>query len=173
MLSEKELNEKELKHFSRSELLEILISQGKKIERLQSKIDELTSKLEDRDFSVSQAGSIAEASLRVNGVYEAAQNAADQYLVNVKRLCEEKLAEADEAAQRKIDEANAIIKKMRDRLVENGEKASELNELLDTSADKNENAVPKTSGSKEEMEKKLITLAKAQAKEEKKKKKSE
>ena len=167
------MNEKELKRLSRSELLEMLISQGKKIDRLQAKADELSAKLEDRDFSVKQAGSIAEASLRVNGVYEAAQNAADQYLVNVKRLCEEKLAEADEAAQRKIDEANAIIKKMRDKIIESGEAAPELDELLGISPDKTEETVQKPAESKEEMEKKLISLAKVQAKKEKKKKKSE
>ena len=35
---------------------------------------------------LEEAGSIAEAALRINGVFEAAQRAAEQYLMNVKRL---------------------------------------------------------------------------------------
>lgn len=39
-----------------------------------------------REIELQEAGSIAEAALRLNGVFEAAQKAADQYLESVRAL---------------------------------------------------------------------------------------
>lgn len=39
-------------------------------------------------ISAKQAGSIADAALAINGIFEAAQRAADQYLASVKRMAE-------------------------------------------------------------------------------------
>ena len=41
-----------------------------------------------RRIELQEAGSIAEAALRLNGIFEQAQKAADQYLENVRRLAE-------------------------------------------------------------------------------------
>lgn len=55
-----------------------------------AKIAELGRKIEEikvsRTIELEEAGSIAEAALKINGVFEAAQRAAEQYLMNVKRL---------------------------------------------------------------------------------------
>ncbi len=75
---------KELKKLNRAELLEILISQSKEIDSLKQQLQEANEKLEDRRIIIENAGSIAEASLMLNGVFEAAQNAAEQYLENIK-----------------------------------------------------------------------------------------
>ena len=57
-----------------------------------AKIAELQRTIEDmkmmREIEIAEAGSIAEASLRLNGIFEAAQRCADQYLENVRKLCE-------------------------------------------------------------------------------------
>ena len=39
------------------------------------------------------------ASLKLNGVFEAAQKAAEQYQQNVERLCQEKISAAESQAQ--------------------------------------------------------------------------
>lgn len=44
---------------------------------------------EEKLASASYAGSIAEASLQLSGIFEAAQRAADLYLENIKRLHDE------------------------------------------------------------------------------------
>ena len=49
----------------------------------------MEEQLKDRRILLGQAGSIAEAALRLNGVFEAAEAAAQQYLENVRRLAEE------------------------------------------------------------------------------------
>lgn len=55
-----------------------------------AKIAELKNTIEtmkvSREIELEEAGSIAEAALRLNGVFEAAQRAAEQYLMNVKKM---------------------------------------------------------------------------------------
>ena len=78
------LTEKELKKLNRYELLELLVAQGKKLDRLQAELDEANAELERRKIAVDSSGSMAEAALKLNGIFESAQNAAEQYLENVR-----------------------------------------------------------------------------------------
>lgn len=79
------MTDKELKKLSRAELLEMLIAQVKENNSLKRQVETLQEKLRNRQIQIEEAGSIAEASLRINHVFEAAQKAAEQYLENVKR----------------------------------------------------------------------------------------
>ncbi len=54
-----------------------------KIRELKDEIERIRS---SREIEINEAGSIAEAALRLNGIFEAAQHAAEQYLMNVKRM---------------------------------------------------------------------------------------
>ena len=80
---------KELKKLSRAELLELLLLQTKENERLQAKLDEALQQLTDRRLRMEQCGDLAQAALAVNGVMEAAQAAARQYLDNIRAMEEE------------------------------------------------------------------------------------
>ena len=60
------MTDKELHKLKRSELLEIMIEQGKEIERLQKCLTEAEEKLHDRRIVMEKAGSIAEAALQLN-----------------------------------------------------------------------------------------------------------
>ncbi len=80
------MTDKELQRLKRAELLEILLEQGKEIEKLRAQVEALQKKMEDREIHIDKAGSIAEASLQLNGVFEAAQDAAKQYLENIESL---------------------------------------------------------------------------------------
>lgn len=82
------MTDKELRKLSRVELLEMLLEQSEENERQRQQIEQLTEQLRDKQLEITDAGSIAEAALRVNGVYEAAQRAADQYLENIRQLTE-------------------------------------------------------------------------------------
>lgn len=79
------MTEKELHKLKRGELLEMMLAQSREIDALRLRIKELEEKLADREIRIRQSGSIAEAALKINGIFEAAQAAADQYLENVKR----------------------------------------------------------------------------------------
>ena len=83
------MTDRELKKLSRAELLELLLQQSKEIERLQAQLQRAREILSSREIRLQTAGSIAEAALALNGVFEAAQRAADQYLENVRRLAGE------------------------------------------------------------------------------------
>ena len=78
--------QKNIKKISRKELLEILVIQSKKIDELQIELDKTKKLLESKEILISEAGSIAEASLKLNKVFEIAQQAADQYLENIKKI---------------------------------------------------------------------------------------
>lgn len=80
------IDQKKLKKLKRSDLFALLVEQAQKIERLQEKTEILEQKLKERDLKIEKAGSIAEASLALTQVFEVAQDAADLYLQNVKRL---------------------------------------------------------------------------------------
>ena len=78
------MTEKELHKLKRGELLEMMLAQSREIDALRAKVRKLEEKLADREIRIQEAGSIAEAALKLNGIFEAAQAAADQYLENVK-----------------------------------------------------------------------------------------
>ena len=80
------MTDKDLKRLRRGELLEMLIAQSKRMEQMQEELDAARTALASREILLQEAGSIAEASLRINGVFEAAQAAAQQYLENVRRM---------------------------------------------------------------------------------------
>ena len=79
------MTDKELRRLTRADLLEMLAAQGREKRRLEEELAEARERLADRGIQIKEAGSIAEAALRLSGVFEAAQAAADQYLENVKR----------------------------------------------------------------------------------------
>ena len=80
------MTDKELRKLSRSALLEMLLEQSRENDRLRAQVEELARQLSDRQFKIDQAGSIAEASMQINQVFESAQAAAEQYLENIRAL---------------------------------------------------------------------------------------
>ena len=61
---------------SRAELLELLLEESRENERLRAQLQEMNEKLADRAIRIERAGSIAEAALQLNGVFQAAEEAA-------------------------------------------------------------------------------------------------
>ena len=80
------MTDKELRRLSRRELLQMLLEQTSEVERLQAELDKTCAELNDRAIMLESCGNIAEASLKINRVFEAAQQAAEQYLANVRRI---------------------------------------------------------------------------------------
>lgn len=66
--------------------LKLYQEQTERCKALQEKADALQKALESKEILMANVGSIAEASLAINRVFEAAQSAADQYLQNVRRI---------------------------------------------------------------------------------------
>lgn len=83
------MTDRELRRLSRSELLEMLIAQTAENDQLKTRLAQAEAQLRDRRIAIDKAGSIAEAALQLNKVFEAADRAAQQYLENVRRMVEE------------------------------------------------------------------------------------
>lgn len=81
-------SEMELKKLSRGELAARLAEKELEAEALKEKLRDAEEKLNDRKLAIDEAGSIAEASMKINGVFEAVQSAAEQYLENIRDLSE-------------------------------------------------------------------------------------
>ena len=80
------MTDKELKKLSRAELLEMLIAQIEENEKQEQEIRRLRAQIDNRILVMEQAGSIAEAALKLNEVFESADRAARQYLDSVKQM---------------------------------------------------------------------------------------
>lgn len=83
------MTDQELRKLSRKDLLELLITQGRERDALQTELEQVKTALTNRQLQIEQAGSIADASLQLNGVFEAAQAAAQQYLENIRQRSEQ------------------------------------------------------------------------------------
>ena len=80
------MTDKELRRLSRSELLEMLIAQTEENSQLKIRLKQAEAQLRDRRIEIDKAGSLAEAALSLNGVFQAAEAAAQQYLENIQRI---------------------------------------------------------------------------------------
>lgn len=83
------MTDRELQQLSRAELLELLIDQMEENKLLKLQLNSVMAQLEHKNIQILKAGSLAEAALHLNHVFEAADAAAKQYLDNVRRLSEE------------------------------------------------------------------------------------
>ena len=92
------LQEKDLKKLNRYQLLELLIAQTERADKLQAKLDAAETQLTNKELQISSLGSIAEASLQLKGVFQAAQDAADMYIAAAKKHAEEIEEEARKSA---------------------------------------------------------------------------
>ncbi len=89
------MTDRELRRLSRGELLEMLIEQTEENRQLKIRLEQAEAQLRDRRIEIQKAGTLAEAALRLNRVFEDADKAAQQYLENL-RLMTEKEATYDE-----------------------------------------------------------------------------
>ena len=87
------LSSKELRKLKRTELLELMLMQSKEKDALKQEIEDknleirqLKKQLDTKKIDLQKAGTIAEASFKMNGVLESAEKAAQQYLENIQEL---------------------------------------------------------------------------------------
>lgn len=106
------MTDQELKRLNRAELLEMLVAQSELCDELQKKSDDLQKKLEERRIDLDSSGTMAEAAMKLSGIFEAADKASKLYVENIERMsremeeaCKSKLAEAETEAQRIIADA--------------------------------------------------------------------
>lgn len=102
------MTDKELRRLSRGELLEMLIAQAAENDQLKNRLEQAEAQLRDRKIAISNAGSLAEAALSLNGVFQAAEAAAQQYLENIERISGQQDAICRDMKERAKQEAAEI-----------------------------------------------------------------
>lgn len=131
------MTDKELRRLGRMELVDIIYQLEKKQGELEEENKELQSKLDSVRITIEESGSIAEAAIGINGVFEAAQKAADQYLEEihlanreVENRCKLMLKEAETNASLILDRAKANAETIKKQAVQELEQArKEADEL--------------------------------------------
>lgn len=96
----KRMNEKELKRLRRSDLMELLLELSKENQELREQLQQAEAKLQERRIMIDESGSLAEAVLKLNRIFEDAQAACEQYEENIRLRCEQ----IENEAKRKCDE---------------------------------------------------------------------
>lgn len=106
------MTERELRRLSRTDLLELLVAQRRENEQLRCILDQTQAQLADRTIQIDKAGSIAEASLQLSGIFNAAQDSCQYYLDNIRLLserqsqvCQQMERETKEKCDRMVAEA--------------------------------------------------------------------
>lgn len=156
------MKDKKLRKISKKELLEILLDQAKKIEQLELELAKTKKKLDSKRIIIEESGTLSEALLKLNGVFDAAQQSAEQYLFNVKekckkiendtkkecqlerehilketeKLCEQKYKEADEYlanVSKKAEELNKDSEKKSSKNLQKGKRTIRGKKIIKTS----------------------------------------
>lgn len=103
------MTDKEFKRLSRAQLIDIIYQLQLKQEELTEENRSLKEKLAEKRIRLDQAGNIAEASLALHNVMQAAQDAANQYLDEIRVMQEETKASCRQILEKAQREADAII----------------------------------------------------------------
>ncbi|MGN1481851.1 hypothetical protein [Porcipelethomonas sp.] len=80
------MTDKELQKLRRPELLEIMLNLKSDLDKEKEENQKLKKQLNEKSIALDKSGNIAEAALELNGVFKAAQEAADVYLNNIKKM---------------------------------------------------------------------------------------
>ncbi|MBR2786545.1 MAG: signal peptidase I [Clostridia bacterium] len=121
------MQDKKMHKLGKTELLTIIYDQQKEIEKLKGDKEDLEKKLNDKTINLKEAGSIAEASLKLNKIFETAQEAANQYLSSIKAVnkSQDFQGDAQNTTEDKKHEAICEIEKTAIRQKDNYENETE------------------------------------------------
>ena len=103
------MTDKEFKRLSRHQLIDIIYQFQLQIDTLTEQNQALEQELADKRLRLQDAGNIADAALEINDCFRSAQNAAEQYLNEIKAIREETEAERQRILIEARAEAAAII----------------------------------------------------------------
>ena len=103
------MTDQDLKKLKRADLLELLIAEATENEALRARLAEAEEKLRSREIAIDEAGSLAEASLKLSGVIQAAQEAAGLYLENIEKLSRRQEAVCSRLEEESLRRAEAMI----------------------------------------------------------------
>lgn len=108
------MTDRELKRLSRAELLEMLLMQTKEVDRLNEELAQARAQLEERRVILKNAGDIANATLGLNKLFQAAQQTAEEYLENIRQLELQTLEKCQRMEQQTRETCDGMLRSARD-----------------------------------------------------------
>ena len=108
------MTDKEFKRLNRAQLIDIIYQLQLQVDKLTEENQELGKALADKRFRMDNAGNIAEAALEINDCFRSAQNAAEQFLNEIKAMRAETEAECEQILAEARAEAETILAQVRD-----------------------------------------------------------
>ena len=103
------MTDKEFKRLNRAQLIDIIYQFQLQIDKLTEQNLKLKRELADKRLRLRNAGNIADAALEINNCFRSAQDAADQYLNEIKLIRDETEAERQRILARAQAAADAIL----------------------------------------------------------------
>ena len=151
----------EMKKLSRKELLQLAAEESAQIRILQEHLEIAENELHKREININEAGSIAEASMKLSNVFETAQEACRLYTDNIQRLSERQesiCAEIEKETKEKAAAYEAEVISRCERLEKDTKEACEKMDMDTKAACEKLEKDTKTSCEK------MVETAKAEAK---------
>lgn len=104
------MTDKEVKRLSRPQLIDIIYQLQTKNEELAEENQRLRNALTSKRIQMEKVGNIAEAALELNGVFQAAQDAAEHFLSEVQTIRSLADTERQQTILDAQEEARQIVK---------------------------------------------------------------
>ena len=145
------MTDRQLRKASRLDLLQILLEQRRENESLRQQIAEMEQQLLKRQITIDQAGTLAEAALKLSGIFDAAESACQYYAENIRSLsgrqeeiCRTMERETREKCDRMLEQAKQMARVYWDeykekcnsymKSMENAQRTAEICECSQTEA---------------------------------------
>lgn len=122
------MTDKEFKRLNRAQLIDIIYQFQLQIDKLTEQNLKLKRELADKRLRLRNAGNIADAALEINNCFRSAQDAADQYLNEIKLIRDETEAERQRILARAQAAADAILA---DAKKARGDAGTSIEKILD------------------------------------------
>ena len=111
------MTDRQLRKASRPDLLQLLLEEKRSNEALRAQLEQLQLQLESRQMRMNQAGSLAEAALKLSGIFDAADSACQYYTENIRTLsgrqeeiCRKMEQETREKCDRMLEQAKQMTR---------------------------------------------------------------
>ena len=111
------MTDRQLRKASRIDLLKLLLEQKKENETLRQQLAQIQEQLRQRQIAIDQSGTLAEAALKLSGIFDAAECACQYHTENIRNLsgrqeeiCRTMERETREKCDRMLEQAKQMAK---------------------------------------------------------------
>lgn len=111
------MTDRQLRKASRVDLLKLLLEERKEKEDLRQQLLQTQEQLQQRKIAIDQSGTLAEAALKLSGIFDAAQTACQYYTENIRDLsgrqeeiCRSMEQETREKCDRMLEQAKQMAR---------------------------------------------------------------